>query len=431
MRTIILGLLLGVASVSYAQVDYFPPVNGEWETRNPSELGFCPDSIASLFDYLENTDTKAFLLIQDGKIVLEQYATDFDQQSNWYWASAGKTLTAFLLGLAQEQGFLNLEDPSSQFLGEGWTSLPPENEATIRLIHQLTMTTGLNDQGDVFCTDPQCLTYMADPGTRWSYHNAPYTLLTEVIASASGMSYNEFTRTQLYNRIGMQGAWLPNGYNNVHWSTPRSMARFGLLIANEGIWDGDTILSDREYFREMIEPSQNLNQSYGYLWWLNGQPSFMLPGSQLVFSGSLVPEAPEDAFFALGKNAQMLAIMPAQGRVLVRMGNDPGTDLISIEYARNLFQRIENLECTTSANQTQHVNPNIKTYPNPVRDFMNWECPEKIHTMEIWDTQGRRILHQKVNAQQGQCSVQHLPKGMYFLRAVGVTTPYQSIIYVD
>lgn len=429
MKALLVGVILNVACSSFAQLDYFPPAVGEWETTDASELGYCQDSLASLYDYLENTDTRAFLLIQDGKIVLEQYFQDFDRNSNWYWASAGKTLTAFLLGLAQEQGFLDIQDPTAQYLGEGWTALTSQQENDIQLVHQLTMTSGLNDEGDLFCTDSECLTYEADPGTRWSYHNAPYTLLTDVVASATSTDYNVYTRQQLHETIGMQGAWLPNGYNRLYWSSPRSMARFGLLILNQGIWDGDTIMHDQEYFEAMIKPSQSLNESYGYLWWLNGQPSFMLPGSQFVFSGSLVPEAPVDAFFALGKNAQMLAIIPSQNRVVVRMGNDPGTDLVSIEYGRSLFQKIENLECTTSADQINVGSPKIKTYPNPTLDFLNWECPERVHRIEIWDAQGRPVLQLPVDTPHGKCFLQNLPKGIYFLKAVGVTATYHSTFY--
>jgi hypothetical protein len=66
------------------------------------------------------------------------------------------------------------------------------------------------------------------------------------------------------------------------------MARFGLLIQGNGAWNG-TQLINSTYFNEMVNTSQNLNKSYGYLWWLNGKPSFMVPTSQIVFLGSYAP----------------------------------------------------------------------------------------------------------------------------------------------
>ena len=60
------------------------------------------------------------------------------------------------------------------------------------------------------------------------------------------------------------------------------MARFGLLILNNGNWDGNQIMTDTNYFNQMLNSSQSLNESYGYLWWLNGKTSYMLPGLSLI-----------------------------------------------------------------------------------------------------------------------------------------------------
>ena len=67
------------------------------------------------------------------------------------------------------------------------------------------------------------------------------------------------------------------------------MARFGLLILNEGQWNQNDILEDDVYYNEMISTSQEHNESYGYLWWLNGKNSYMIPQTQYVFDGQLMP----------------------------------------------------------------------------------------------------------------------------------------------
>ncbi|MCB0795040.1 MAG: beta-lactamase family protein, partial [Flavobacteriales bacterium] len=170
------------ASDTSAQVTYFPPAFGTWDTLSPASLGWCTDSIPQLYDFLDQSNSKAFLVLKDGRIVLEKYFDTFTQDSLWYWASAGKSLTAFLVGKAREDGFLDITDTTAQHLGNGWTSCPPDKEEKITVWHQLTMTSGLDDgNGNVDCTDPACLEYLADAGTRWAYHNAPYTLLDGVI----------------------------------------------------------------------------------------------------------------------------------------------------------------------------------------------------------------------------------------------------------
>ena len=67
----------------------------------------------------------------------------FDKNTQWYWASAGKSLTATLVGIAQTEGKLNIEKPTAAYLGAGWTSMSTEKEQLITVKNQLTMTTGL------------------------------------------------------------------------------------------------------------------------------------------------------------------------------------------------------------------------------------------------------------------------------------------------
>ena len=308
---------------------YFPPNNsGTWETLSTEELGWNTLAEQALHNFLEEKGTKAFIILVDGKISVEWYFGDHTQNTSWYWASAGKTLTTFTVGLAQEEGYLDITTKTSDYLGSGWTGLEPEKENLITVWHQLTMTSGMND---LFfdCVTPDCLNYVADAGSRWAYHNGPYTLLQNVVASASGQPWSDYFDEKLRNKIGMDGFWFStNDLNNVYFSTARSMARFGLLNLNNGIWDGEPILGDTAYLNQMKNTSQDLNRAYGYLWWLNGKTNYRSPGSQAEFSGELIPNAPTDTYAGLGKNDQKLYIVPSKGMVIVRMGEDAGEDLL-------------------------------------------------------------------------------------------------------
>lgn len=340
-------LFLFAASVS-AQ-SYFPPNNSsEWDTLSPSNFDWCPDKIDSLYGFLDEANSKSFILLKDGKIVLEQYFDEHTDSSYWYWASAGKTLSSFLLGIAQEEGFLNINDTTSDYLGSGWTYSSPEEEEKITIWNQLTMTSGLDDGvSNPFCTDDSCLIYLAEPETRWAYHNAPYTLLRPVLENATGQGINIYANQRLLNPIGMDGIFSYVGYDNVFSSTTRSMARFGLLIQNNGEWDGTQILSDENYFSQMVNSSQALNESYGYLWWLNGKSSFMLPGTQFVFDGSLFPNAPNDVIAALGKNGQIINVVPSENMVWIRMGNTTSTELVETNLNIGIWNYINDLSCVS------------------------------------------------------------------------------------
>lgn len=357
---------------TYAQSSYFPPVIGKtWTTTSPSDLGWCNEKIDSLYTYLENHNSKAFILLKDGKIVLEKYFGSFTQDSFWYWASAGKTLTGFCTGIAQQEGLLNIHDRSSKYLGTGWTSLSQQQEDSITIFHQLTMTTGLDDGvNDPDCTDPGCLTYKAPAGTRWAYHNAPYTLMDKVIETATGTTLNQFVYQKITKNTGITGLFYKSGYLNVFGSTPRSFARFGLLLLNKGNWNGTQILSDTQFFKEQINSSQSLNPSYGYLTWLNGKSSYMLPSVQFQFPGSLCSYAPKDMFAALGKNGQIINVIPSLNMVWIRMGNAPDASpagAISVSLNNDIWKYINQFACNVAVQPNKLLGTDWLLSPNPVK----------------------------------------------------------------
>lgn len=321
---------------------YYPGTSG-WETVTPASLGWNESGLNEVYSFLQQKNTKAFIILKNGKIAAEKYFGTFTADSNWYWASAGKTMTAFLVGIAQEQGILNINNKTSQYLGTGWTSLPLSKENLITVKHQLSMTTGLDDGvPDVDCTLPACLQYKADAGSRWAYHNAPYTLLDKVVENASGLTYNQYFQQKIRDRIGMNGIWMKLGYNNVYFSTARSMARFGLLLLSKGKWNQTSILADTNYITTQTSSSQNINPSYGYLTWLNGKSSYMLPAVQFMFNGYLFPNAPADMYAALGRDDQKIYVVPSKGLVIIRMGESAGqTQLALSSFDNELWGKLK------------------------------------------------------------------------------------------
>jgi CubicO group peptidase (beta-lactamase class C family) len=315
---------------------YFPPNTGAWETTTPASLGWNITALNSTYDFLQQKNTKAFIILHNGSIVAEKYFGSFTADSIWYWASAGKTLTAMLVGIAQKEGLLNLNDPAGKYLGAGWTSLGAAQEQQITIRHLLTMTSGLDDGvAENHCTLPACLQFKAAPGTRWAYHNAPYTLLEKVVEAASGKTYNAYFQEKIRNRIGMNGIWIKNGWNNVYFSNPRSMARYGLLMLANAKWNSAPILNDQVFFNAMINTSQNINLSYGYLTWLNGKASHMLPTVQFVFNGNMVPNAPADMYAALGRDDQKIYVVPSKKLVVIRMGESAGNVQLAVSSFDN------------------------------------------------------------------------------------------------
>jgi CubicO group peptidase (beta-lactamase class C family) len=277
------------------------------------------------------------------------------------------------------------------------------------------MTSGLDDGvPENHCTLDTCLNYLADAGTRWAYHNAPYTLLDDVLTSATGTSLNTYTQTRLKSKTGMKGIWLTLGYNNVYFSDARSMARFGLLIQNNCNWGPEALLEDAAYINQMTSTSQDLNKSYGYLWWLNGKSSFMLPTSQLVFPGFLCPAAPADMFTALGKNGQILSVSRSEGLVVVRMGNQASGNEVPTQLCNGIWERLNALACgTTSSGEVNPGGEVIPIYPNPASTEVSIGLlPGRDAEVLVSNTQGVVLLRAR---NQGKIDISGLVKGLYFV----------------
>jgi len=322
---------------------YFPPITGTvWETTSLSSLDWDEDAFTDLNLFLEDSETEAFIILHNGRIVVEEYYQGTDATTIHRWNSAAKTIIATSIGLAQEDGFLNIDDATQDYLGENWTAMTPEQEAEITIRNQLTMTSGSDYtlSNNTNCTDPECITFLSTPGDEWYYNNGLYTLLQDVVTAATGEDFDDYFDRKIQSEIGMSGTWLSFGFLNLYRSTARDMARFGLLNLNEGDWDG-TQLVPPSYFTEMTTTSQDLNNAYGYLWWLNGKDDYKLPSTTATFSGSLIPTAPDDLFAGLGAGDQKMYIVPSENLVVIRMGNSPDPSILGpSSYDSELWERI-------------------------------------------------------------------------------------------
>lgn len=400
---------------------YFPPnFSSVWDTISPANLGWCSQRVDSLTQYVRETNAKAFIILKDGKIVIEKYYGTFTKDSSWYWASAGKSLTSMLVARILDDGFINLNDSVSKYLGSGWTTCLSQKEKLITVRDQLCMTTGLDDGViNTDCTLDTCLNYLADAGTRWAYHNAPYLLLHDVIEQATGQTIQQYTNQKIKNQIGMQSGWW---FNGTFFSTARDMARFGLFALANGKWNNNTIINQPVYLNNMKNSSNPYNLSYGYLWWLNGKISFMLPQSQFIFQGYLIPNAPPDMYAALGKYDQKIYIVPSLNMVVIRMGNAATTNNLALSTFDNvLWGKIMNLDCKVSLTQFENNLAELYCFPNPahekitISNSVNWSKNESpIFINEIGQEFKAEVLNRSDN--KIELSLKNISKGFYILQ---------------
>lgn len=402
---------------------YFPPSGSAvWDTVAAQTLGWCPKQLDSLDAFLKRKNTKSFIVLHRGKIVHERYFGTFTGDSLWYWASAGKTIMAFLTGKAQEEGKLSLGDTSSRYLGKGWTSAPPAKENLITVRDHLQMTTGLEFRvANLNCTADTCLKYRADAGTQWFYHNATYLLLHDILSSATNLSVNQYTWQKLRQNIGMKGFWVGTTY----FSNARAMARFGMLMLAEAQWNGVSILNDTNFFRAMIRPSQNINPSYGYLTWLNGQTSYIPPGLSFPITGAMVPAAPADMYMAAGKDDQRIYVVPSEKLVVVRQGNAADSSFLAVSSFDNaLWQELNKLRCGAPVGQKEYAYSPLGVYPNPAQEYIFSETLAAGTPYAIFDMLGRKVLEGMYKPEG--IHLQSLQPGLYILSTTGAHEIFQK-----
>lgn len=322
---------------------YFPPVSStNWETKTIASLNWNATAVQPLLDYLELKNTKGFIILVNGRIVMENYFNGHSVTDTWEWNSAGKTLCATTIGIAEQEGLLDKNKPASDYLGKGWANMPLEKENLITVRNLLTMTSGIDDTKQFVIKSN--LTYIADAGSRWAYGNV-FQKLMDVVTTVSKTSFETYFNEKIKMKIGMDGFWNFGTIYSIYHSNTRSMARFGLFALNNGKWNKEQIINET-YFKESTSTSQIINPSYGYLWWLNGKSHYMIPSDQTVFNGALVKNAPSDMYAAMGAKDQRIYIIPSNKMVVIRMGEvaDPNNPTFGLsDFDEELWTKISAL----------------------------------------------------------------------------------------
>jgi len=279
--------------------------------------------------------TRAVVVVYDGRIIAERYASGITRNTALGGWSMTKSVFNALVGILVDQGKLSVQGPAPV---PKWQQ-PGDSRAAIKLDQLLRMTSGLkfgedyrrfsSDVNLMLFVDPDMAAFAADkpliacPGTHWEYSSGSANILAGIIRQALGgdqAEYFAFPRRALFNKIGMRSAVLePDTAGNFvassfMYATARDWARFGLLYLQNGVWEGQRILPEGwvEYTRSPTPAAPE----YGALFWLNTDDA----SGKRVYSDLL----PSDLFMARGYEKQVIAIIPSRKLVVVRLGMTRG-----------------------------------------------------------------------------------------------------------
>lgn len=297
-------------------------------------------------EILDNLKTTAFLVIQNRKILYENYWPPFtaDTVSNSF--SVAKSIVATLTGIALKDGLISLDDPVARYLPS--FQQPPKDQITIR--HLLQMSAGLKwneSEGSALSHNAEAY-YGADlqtlidklevrkpPGLEFRYASGNTQVLGMVLSKAAGTTLSRYASEKLWSKIGAEH----NAYWNLDrnggiekafccfYATPRDFARIGQLYLNDGKWGEEQILNPA-YIEETLTPVllrdiwlRRPNDVYGLHWWL-------------------VKHRGLEFFYARGIRGQYIICNRRHNLVIVRMGHKRNPVDHQLGHPPDLFDHI-------------------------------------------------------------------------------------------
>ena len=305
--------------------------------------------------FMETNGTQAFIVIQDGTILYENYYNDTQRDSIVTSFSVAKSFGSALIGKAIDEGYVNsVDDPITVYLPELAQRDPQFNEITIR--HLLLMASGLeyaemrpllfngDDPLTTYFPDQRKIalenTYIIDsPGQYFQYNKYHPQLLGLILERTTGMTVTNYLQTRLWNPLGMEfgGSWSTDSKNSDFEKMETGVnaraidfAKFGVLYLNGGFWKGEQVIP-KAWVDESTQPLLPENYSdyytdyvkampgqgyYKYMWWGMGRDDGTYD------------------FTAEGDKGQFIYVSPEHNMVIVRNGTKYG---VSSEEWLKLF----------------------------------------------------------------------------------------------
>lgn len=287
--------------------------------------------VSAAFAGPDGAGTRAVIVALRGRIVAEQYRPGFSASTVFPGYSMSKSVTAALVGTLVGRGLVAVDAPVPV---AAWRA-PGDGRGAVTLDQLLHMTSGFAWNGratDLRSDENASMHRMRDiaafaaakplaatPGSTWAYSTGTSSIVARVVDDAvvrSGEDPVYFPRRALFDPLGMtsavfeiDGAGTHAGGFGVH-ATARDWARFGVLLANDGVWRGARVLP-AGWTTYMATPSAAAPfGAYGAHTWTNAR--------------GWKPKLPRDAFFAVGYGEQWIAVVPSRAAVIVRLGWNPG-----------------------------------------------------------------------------------------------------------
>ncbi|BAV95245.1 serine hydrolase domain-containing protein [Ichthyobacterium seriolicida] len=249
----------------------------------------------SLKEELKKSETTAFLIIKDSKIIKELYFDNYNQNSLTNSFSMAKTMVTLLLGAAIQDGFIkSLDQPITDFLPE-FIGDDHAEKTTIRDLSAMTAGySWVEDYHSPFSNMAKAyygnnleklilsINFNKESGKEHEYLSGVTQLLSIIIMRTTKQSLSEYLSLKFWKPMGMRSnaLWskddpkgMEKGFCCVH-SNARDFAKLGRLLMQKGNWNGNQLI-DSTFVSKMITPNykafKNKPAIYGYSLWTDYQ----------------------------------------------------------------------------------------------------------------------------------------------------------------
>ena len=344
-----IALLPVLSSCGAAPSTEPPPLSEEALLAVSQDAGAPRDQLAreveDLFIGEGLGETRALVVLFDGKVAAERYGPGYDADTRHVSWSMAKTVTAVLIGMLVADGLLSVDEPAPVPM---WQRRG-DPRADITLRHLLQMRAGLRhtEAGDppyessevrmLFLDGRDNMAQWAkeqpleaEPGDRFEYSSNTTVILADIAARALTDSDDPETRRQAVADYLQERLFAPLGMTSIvpefdasgtliggslMHASAMDYARFGEMLRSGGKAPGGEQIVPERWVEAMVTPSP-VSQHYGYQTWLNrAEPD-------LEFGHPLFPDrAPMSLFALIGHMGQYVLVSPEQQLTLVRLGH--------------------------------------------------------------------------------------------------------------
>jgi CubicO group peptidase (beta-lactamase class C family) len=269
--------------------------------------------------------TLGVAVVYNNELIGENYLDGYNAWTKFHGWSMTKSVTGAMAGALVKEGKMDVRKTT------GFPEWADDERKNITIENILHMSSGLDWVENYFTISEATVMLMQsddmlasvkenellhEPGTFWSYSSGDANLLSGLLRNAIGdrEEYLGYAYTRIFHRIGMlntvvetdaSGLFVASSFS---YGSTRDWARFGLLFQNQGIFEGDTVLTP-DWVDYMTTAAPASDGYYASTFWLKESDG----------ERSLV-DVPDDVFFADGFLGQRVYVIPSKKLVVVRMG---------------------------------------------------------------------------------------------------------------